>query len=273
MGESTNVTISGVDVPALGFGTWQITGDGAREAVLDALELGYRHIDTARMYENEPEVGAGLRESAIPRDEIWLTTKVWQDNARADDLHRSAERQLSDLGVDAVDLLLLHWPAAGVALSETLDAMTRLREEGLIRELGVSNFPSALLREAVQLAPVFCNQVEYHPYLSQAAVLDVCREHDVLLTAYSPFAHGHLLDDPVLTEIGAAHGKSAGQVSLRWLLDQPGVAVIPKASSHDRRAQNLDVFDFTLDDDERDRIAGLERGRRTANPPWAPAWD
>jgi 2,5-diketo-D-gluconate reductase B len=143
-----------------------------------------------------------------------------------------------------------------------------------VRHIGVSDFPSALLREALQLAPIFCDQVEYHPYLPQGPVMHECLEHDLLLTAYSPFAHGHVHDDPTLAEIGARHGKSAGQVALRWLLDQPNVAAIPKASSHERRAENLDVFDFELDDDERGTVAALSRRHlRTAEPDWAPDWD
>jgi 2,5-diketo-D-gluconate reductase B len=198
---------------------------------------------------------------------------VWRDDAAAGRLESVFERQLADLGVDHVDLLLLHWPAEP-PMAETLGAMTALREQGTARQIGVSNFPSKLLAQALELAPLFCNQVEYHPFLRQGRVEHLCLEHDLLLTAYSPFAHGQAHDDPVLTEIGAAHGKSAGQVALRWLLDQPHVAALPKASSHDRRAENLDVFDFELTDEERTRIARLsERRLRTADPPWAPDWD
>jgi diketogulonate reductase-like aldo/keto reductase len=159
-------------------------------------------------------------------------------------------------------------------LEETLGAMDALREQGLARQIGVSNFPSELLEQALQLAPIFANQVEYHPYLPQGPVMHVCREHDVLLDAYSPFAHGLVHEDGALAEIGARYGKSAGQVALRWLLDQPGVAALPKASSHERRAENFDVFDFDLTDDERGEIAAMsERHLRTADPPWAPDWD
>jgi len=271
--QATTITVQGVELPKLGCGTWLVEGEAAYECVIDALALGYRHVDTARAYGNEREVGRALEDSGVPREQIWLTTKVWRDDAAAADVARVFERQLADLRTDHVDLLLLHWPAEA-PLAETLGAMNALREQGVARQIGVSNFPSALLREALELAPIFANQVEYHPYLPQGAVMSVCREHDVLLTAYSPFAHGHVHEDPVLKEIGARHGKSAGQVSLRWLLDQPGVATIPKASSHDRRAQNLDVFDFDLDDEERARVAALSaRHLRTANPGWAPAWD
>jgi 2,5-diketo-D-gluconate reductase B len=267
------LTVQGTEVPKLGYGTWQVTGRDAEEGVEDALRLGYRHVDTARAYENEDEVGRGLKASGVDRDEIFLTTKIWTAEYRHDDLIAAAEDSLRRLQVDHLDLLLLHWPNPDVPLGETLGAMTELRDRGLIRNLGVSNFPTALVDEALRHAPVFANQVEYHPYLGQAALLAQAREHDLLLEAYSPFAHGRLHDDAVLTEIGEAHGKTAGQVALRWLLDQPQVCTLPKASSHERRAQNLDVFDFELSDDERARIDALERGERTADPPWAPDWD
>lgn len=272
---SPTLTVRGIEVPKLGYGTWQVTGDAARESVADALRLGYRHIDTARMYSNEAEVGEGLRASGVPRDEIWLTSKVWPDAARTDDLRRSAEAQLAALGVDRLDLLLLHWPAPDVPLAETLGAMAALREEGLIRELGVSNFPSAMLREAAALAPVFANQVEYHAYLPQEAVLAACHETSVMLTAYSPFAHGRLLDDSVLAEVAAAHDATPGQVALAWLLEQELVSAIPKASSSERRAENLGALDLELTPDEHDRIGALRSKRlRTADPRGlAPVWD
>jgi len=267
------LTVQGTQVPKLGYGTWQVTGRDAVDGVQDALALGYRHVDTARMYGNEREVGEGLRASGVDRDEVFLTTKVWIDDFPRDRLVAAAEDSLRRLQVDRVDLLLLHWPNPDVPLAETIGAMVELQERGLIRHLGVSNFPSALVEEALRHGPVFANQVEFHPYLGQPVLSRQARERDLLLEAYSPFAHGRLLDDPVLTEIGEAHGRSAGQIALRWLLDQPQVCALPKASSHERRAQNLAVFDFALSDDERDRIAHLERGLRTANPSFAPEWD
>jgi len=268
------VTVQGVEVPKLGYGTWLVEGEDAYEGVLDALALGYRHVDTARAYGNEREVGRALVDSEVPREEVWLTTKAWYEHAEPDRLTRVFHEQLEDLQVDRVDLLLLHWPARGVPLERTLGAMDALRQEGLADHVGVSNFPSKLLREALALAPIFCDQVEYHPYLPQGPVMHECLEHDLLLTAYSPFAHGYVHDDPLLAEIGARHGKSAGQVALRWLLDQPNLATIPKASSHERRAENLEVFDFDLDDEERAAVADLSRRHlRTADPEWAPEWD
>jgi 2,5-diketo-D-gluconate reductase B len=269
----TTLEIQGIEIPKLGFGTWQLTGSACAEGVRDALELGYRHVDTAGAYGNEAAVGSGLARSGVDRGEIFLTTKLWYDGLRAGQVRERLEASLRDLGTGYVDLLLIHWPNAGVPLAETLAAMNELRVEGKVLHLGVSNFPSRLVREALELAPIVCDQVEYHPYLAQPALLALARERDLMLTAYSPLAHGEVLRDPVLHEIGAAHGKTAGQIVLRWLLDQPQVAAVPKASSHEHRAANLDVYDFELSDDERGRIAGLQRGLRTADPPWAPEWD
>jgi diketogulonate reductase-like aldo/keto reductase len=272
--QARTVTVQGVEVPKLGYGTWLVEGQDAYDGVRDALELGYRHVDTARAYGNERWVGRALHDSGVPREQLWLTTKVWYQHAEPELLTRVFHEQLADLHVEHVDLLLLHWPAAEVPLRQTLGAMDALRRQGLAAHIGVSNFPSELLREALELAPIFCDQVEYHPYLPQGPVLHECLEHDLLLTAYSPFAHGHVHGDPVLQQIGARHGKSAGQVALRWLLDQPNVCAIPKASSHERRAENLDVFDFELDEDERATVAALSRRHlRTADPDWAADWD
>jgi 2,5-diketo-D-gluconate reductase B len=271
--DAFTTVVQGVEVPKLGYGTWQVTGQAAEDGVADALAIGYRHIDTARAYKNEDEVGKGLKAAGVDRGDVFLTTKIWTEEFAHGDLIAAVEDSLRRLQTDYVDLLLLHWPNPDVPLAESLGAMVEVKDRGLIRNLGVSNFPSALVEEALKHAPVFANQVEYHPYLGQPALLRQARQNDLLLEAYSPFAHGNLHDDPVLTEIGEAHGKSAGQVALRWLLDQPQVIALPKASSHDRRQQNFEVFDFELSEDERGRIAGLERGQRTANPPWAPDWD
>lgn len=271
---SEHLEIRGTRVPSIGFGTWQITGGDCVDAVRDALEIGYRHIDTARVYDNEAEVGRGIAHSGVRREEIFLTTKVWMDDFEPDRLGRAAEESLSKLGTDYVDLLLLHWPSEDVPLARTLEAMVDLRDAGRIRQLGVSNFPPSLLREALEHAPVFTDQVELHPFLGQDALLSIADEHDLMVTAYAPLAHGKVPDDPTLREIGGAHGKSPGQVALRYLLDKPRTAVIPKASSHERRAENLDVFDFSLSDDERARIDALPKDRRDFSPSWAPkSWD
>src|SRR3954454_15598312 len=229
------IEVQGVSVPRLGFGTWQIEGSDATEAVRDALEIGYRQIDTARAYGNEAEVGAGLADSGVDRSEIFLTTKIFPGDFEPDALKAAAEDSLRNLRTDYLDLLLLHWPDPDTPLERTLQAMSELREEGKIRQFGVSNFPAGLLAAALEHAPVFCDQVEYHPFLDQSRLLGLAREKEVLVTAYSPLAHGKVPDDPTLTEIGEKHGKTAGQVALRWLVGQPVVSPIPKASSHERR--------------------------------------
>jgi 2,5-diketo-D-gluconate reductase B len=266
------VEIQGEAVPALGFGTWQIEGDAAREGVRHAIELGYRHIDTAQVYGNEEEVGRGIAEAGVDRDELFVTTKVWRSNARPADVRSSTEESLRKLKLDHVDLLLLHWPVPEVPLAETLGALAELAEDGLTRHIGVSNFTAELVREAVELQRIFANQVEYHPYLDQSALLALAREHDHLLTAYSPIAQGRVLDDAEIRAIAEGHGKSPAQVTLRWLLQQDHVAAIPKAASPGHRQANLDVLDFALSDDEMARIADLaEAGERVVDPPWA-AW-
>ncbi len=267
------VTVRGTAVPNLGLGTWQITGEACVEAVEDALAIGYRHIDTARAYENEAEVGRGIARSGVDRSEIFLTTKIWIADFEPRALRAAAEDSLTKLGTSYVDLLLLHWPNPDMPVADSLQAMVELREDGLIRQLGVSNFPPGQLRRALELAPVFTNQVEFHPFLRQPALHEVAEEHDLLLTAYAPLAHGKVPADPTLREIGEAHGKSPGQVALRWLLDQPRVVAIPKASSHGRRAENFDVFDFALSPAETARIDALPKDQRDFSPSFAPDWE
>jgi len=267
------LTVQGAAIPRLGYGTWQVTGKDATEGVQDALEIGYRHIDTARAYENEAEVGAGIAASGVDRGDIWLTTKIWNSEHEPAALTAAAEESLRRLGTDYVDLLLLHWPVPDVPLERSLGALRALQERELIRHAGVSNFPAGLLARALGIAPLLADQVEYHPLLSQDDLLAVVRQHDMTLTAYSPLAHGKLVDHPALAEIGAAHGKSAGQVALRWLIEQPNVTTAPKASSHERRLENFQVFDFALSDEERAAIDALPKDERQTDPSWAPDWD
>jgi 2,5-diketo-D-gluconate reductase B len=267
------IEVQGTSLPRLGFGTWQIEGSEATDAVRDALEIGYRQIDTARAYENEAEVGEGIAQSGVDRGEIFLTTKIFPGDYEPEALKAAAEDSLRSLKTDYLDLLLLHWPDDSVPLERTLQAMVQLQEAGRIRHLGVSNFPAGLLAEAMAQAPVFCDQVEYHPFLGQDRLLELARANDVLVTAYSPLAHGRVPGDATLTEIGEAHGKTAGQVALRWLLDQPGVSPIPKASSHERRVENFEVFDFALSDEERERIDALPKDDRQIDPDFGPDWE
>ncbi|MFB6222252.1 MAG: aldo/keto reductase [Haloarcula sp.] len=252
------IQVQGTSVPALGLGTWQLTGQSCRETVETALEMGYRHIDTAQAYGNERQVGRGIEAAAVDRQEVFLTTKLDSGNRDERSVRRSTRESLNKLGTDYLDLLLIHWPNMPwmASLSETLDAMNDLVDDGLVRHIGVSNFSLSLLDEARELsaAPILTDQVQFHPYWDQRKLLDYCRVHDVLLTAYSPLARGGVLDDPALVQIGNRYDKSAAQVALRWLLQQDGVAAIPKASSPDHLAANLDVFDFELTDAERERI-------------------
>lgn len=268
--------VGDLEIPKVGLGTWELTGKEAQEGVRDALELGYRHIDTARIYGNEREVGTAIGGSGIDREEIFLTTKLWYQDLSPAGVRGQLERSLRALGTDYVDLLLIHWPNPEVSLPAALDAMAELHGEGKARALGVSNFPVAELKRALRLAPVplVANQVEMHPYLDQAALLAAADRHDVVLEAYSPLANGALAEDETLAAIGAEHGKSGPQVALRWLVEHPRVVALPRSSSHGNRAANLDLFDFELSEEERERIATLARpDGRQIDPPWAPQWD
>jgi 2,5-diketo-D-gluconate reductase B len=270
-----HLDIKGARIPALGLGTWQLSGRGCAEAVRHALELGYRHIDTAQMYGNETEVGRALRDSGIARGDIFLTTKVAPGNLAAAAVRRSSEESLKRLGVDQVDLLLIHWPTGEAPLGETLAALARLRQEGKTRFIGVSNFNVKLLKDTIEAehAEILCNQVEYHPFLSQRAVMAAHARYGLMLTAYAPLARGQVQRDAVLAGIGRKHGKSPAQVSLRWLLDQPNVAAIPKAASRAHAAANIDIFDFALDAEDRAAIDALRGDHRVVDPGWGPKWD
>lgn len=266
--------IQGDSVPALGLGTWQVNGEECERAVEHALEIGYRHIDTAQAYENEREVGRGLQAANVDRDEIFLTTKVWYENLSPERVRSTTEASLSRLDTPYVDLLLVHWPNDEFDLHETIDALQELRAEGKTRHIGVSNFPGYLLEEALSYADnIFCDQVEYHPYLGQEELLEMADEHDLLITAYSPLARGKVLDDEALREIAEEHGKSPAQVTLRWHVQQDRVAAIPKASSAEHRESNFDIWDFELSEEEMERIHSLASGNRIIDPDFAPAWN
>lgn len=270
-----SISAGGVTIPLIGLGTWQLSAGPCAAMVAHALRLGYRHIDTASMYDNEREVGLGLKQSGIARDEVFLTTKVWTDAFRDGDLQRAAEASLGRLGVDHVDLLLLHWPNPAVPLAETIGALNDIKARGRTRAIGVSNFPSALVEAAVKLSlgALATDQVEYHPFLSQARLLQTLRAHDMALTAYSPLAQGRIVRDPVIQEIARRLGRTPGQVVLRWLVQQD-VVVIPKTANPDRAAENLQIFDFALEAEDMDRIFARARADgRTINPAFAPTWD
>lgn len=268
-----HVTARGVEIPALGFGTWDVHGESAYRSVRTALEVGYRHIDTAQGYNNEAQVGRAIADSGIDRDDVFLVTKVTPANATADDVHRSTAESLDRLGVDHVDLLLIHWPSDRAPLEETVGALDREREAGRTRLIGVSNYPSAMLRRALEVAPIATNQVEHHALLGQDLLIDILAAHDLPLTAYSPLARGRIFKQPALAEIGDAHGKSAAQVALRWILQRPGRITIPRSENPEHIASNFDVFDFDLSDDEMKRIDALPKDQRVVSPPFAPEWD
>lgn len=269
------VEANGAHIPAIGLGTWELRGRGCARVVEQALRLGYRHIDTAQVYDNERDVGEGIHAARIRRDDLFLTTKVWTTHFAPHNLERSVKDSLIRLRVSELDLVLLHWPNQRVPLAETLGALAHAKAMGLTRHVGVSNFTTALIAEAVALSdvPLVCNQVEYHPYLDQERLRAACAASGLALVAYSPIARGKVRGDVTLAAIGQAHGKTAAQVCLRWLVQQ-GVPAIPRTSKIERLSENIDVFDFSLSDDEMATISamGSPAGRLTDHAS-APHWD
>ena len=271
----TVIQANGATIPALGFGTYELNGTLGTDMVAAALNLGYRHIDTARMYENEADVSKGVMTSGVPRDEIFLTTKIWPTDFGHDDFLRSAETSVKNLGT-VPDLLLLHWPSKTVPLDETMAALVEAQRSGLTRFIGVSNFTIPLLRMATELSPIplVNNQIEYHPYLSQDALLPYHRKLGIATTAHCPSARGKVMDEPVIRAIAEAHGMSPIQVTLRWLIQQEGVAAIPRTSSEKNARSNLKVLDFTLTDDEMTKISALRSTNyRICDFEFSPVWD
>src|ERR1700686_4301933 len=269
------VEANGARIPAIGLGTWELRGRTCARLVEQALKLGYRHIDTAQVYENEREVGEGLRASRVRRDELFVTTKIWTNHFAPKDLERSTKESLTKLRLSEVDLLLLHWPNPHVPLAETLGALAHVRKLGMARHIGVSNFTVALIDEAVAACsqPLVCDQVEYHPYLDQTKVLQACARHGLALVAYSPIAKGRIKGDALLGQIGRKYRKTAAQVCLRWLVQQ-NVIAIPRTSKIERLSENIDIFDFELSDDEMRQIFEMAspKGRLT-DYGFAPKWD
>ncbi|WP_371826879.1 aldo/keto reductase [Microvirga sp. VF16] len=289
------VEANGARIPALGLGTWPLRGEVCSNAVQWALEMGYRHIDTAAMYDNEAAVGAGLKASGVPQDEVFITTKVWHSDLKPDDLRRSAEASLRRLGLSSVDLLLIHGPNKNISLAATMRALSDAKRQGLARHIGVSNFSAPLLEKAVQLAgePLVINQCEYHPYLDQSRTRAACQKHGIAFASYSPLGQGGLTErriiraavsalgkgfvapfvwgtallldrnalliDPTILAIASAHGKTAAQVVLRWHLQQPATIAIPRSCNQHRIAENLDIFNFELSDQQMERISALRR--------------
>jgi diketogulonate reductase-like aldo/keto reductase len=271
------VEARGARIPLLGLGTWELRGRTCTRLVEQALRLGYRHIDTAELYDNEREVGDGLRASGVARDEVFVTTKIWPSHFAPPALARAAKERLTALRLTEVDLLLLHWPNKDVPLSETIGALCKVKREGLARHIGVSNFTVAMIEEANALStePLVCNQIEVHPFLDQSKVVAACRKHGMAVVAYSPVARGDAKNDPVLARVGRAHGKTAAQVSLRFLV-QNRIVVIPRTSKLERLEENAAIFDFELSPAEMAEIGKLAtRDGRIVNYAYSgsPDWD
>jgi len=271
----TVIETQGIHLPTLGLGTFRMQGTVCREAVESALALGYRHIDTAEMYANEDAIGAALAAASVRRDELHVTTKVWPENLAPDAIRRAFDTSLKKLRLDFVDLYLVHWPLQGMNLPAALETLMELKEQGRTRAIGVANFTVALLKQAVEeiKAPIACNQVEYHVMLDQSKLMAYMASRSIPLIAYCPLAQGRAAADETLAAIGRKHNASGAQVALKWLLDQPGVAAIPKAARRESQQANLDALKVQLDDEDRATIAALPKDRRFVNPGFAPDWD
>ncbi|MGH6677626.1 MAG: aldo/keto reductase [Bradyrhizobium sp.] len=265
----------GISLPRLGLGTYRMQGDTCRAAVESALELGYRHIDTAEMYANEETIGAAIAASGVARRDLHVTTKVWHENLAPEAIRRALDASLRKLRLDAVDLYLVHWPSRHMSLPAVFETLMKLKQEGLTRALGVANFTTALLRTVVEeiKAPIACCQIEYHVMLDQSKVKAYLDAKSLPLVAYCPLAQGRVASEETLVKIGRKHDASAAQVALKWLLDQHGVAAIPKASRAESQKANLDALNLELDDDDRRSIAALPKDKRFVSPGFAPAWD
>ena len=268
------ITTNGLNMPKIGLGTSPMKGAECTAAVQSALGVGYRHIDTAEMYANEAEVGEGLANSGVARGDVHVTSKVHPTHLRPDQMQEAIERSLKALRTDYVDLYLIHWPAPDMDLPASVAKLVSFKESGLARAVGVSNFPVALMEQAVATgAPIACNQVEYHALLGQTRVLDYARGHGIAVTAYSPLGRNLLTSYPQLAAIGEKHGASAAQVAIKWLYDQAGVVAIPKASRPENQKKNLQALDLELDDEDRAAITALPKDQRQIRPSWQPAWD
>ncbi|MGE7368783.1 aldo/keto reductase [Neorhizobium sp. NPDC001467] len=272
-----HVSANGANIPALGFGTFRMPDEDVLRILPQALKLGFRHVDTAQIYKNEQAVGEVLAQSGIPRQDIFLTTKVWVDRVGDDAFLASVDESLTKLKTDYVDLLLLHWPQSEMPLADRIGALNALRKAGKVKNIGVSNFSTALMAEAVALsdAPIVNNQVEYHPYLDQSKVLAEAKKTGMSVTAYYLMADGAVPKDEVLSDIGSRHGKTAAQVVLRWAVQQQDVIALSKTATESRLSENFDIFDFALSPEEMDAVHGLARkdGRIVSPAHLAPDWD
>ncbi|MEM6763317.1 MAG: aldo/keto reductase [Bacteroidota bacterium] len=270
-----SITVRGITIPTLGLGTYQLTGPVNVDLMTYALESGYRQLDTAQMYQNEEEVGRAIQQSSINREDIFLTTKVLPANLGKETFLPSVEESLKKLKVDQVDLLLVHWPNSSLPLEEYITELMKAQEKGYANHIGVSNFPIALIEATLNLgANIIANQVEYHLFLDQQKLLSSCRKYDIMLTAYSPIAQGKVIGNEVVESLGKKYGKSATQISLRWLVQQDKVSAIPRSSKKERVDENADIFDFELSPKDMDLLRQLHSpSGRLVVPPDSPAWD
>ena len=275
---SKTLTKSGLTIPLIGLGTWELRGRKCKKVVRKSIELGYRHIDTAAMYENEPEVGSGIVDSGVDRKEIFLTTKINTIEVNNEGIVDAFHKSLSDLKTDYVDLLLIHWPTFSTNLGDMLEIMYGIKESKKARAIGVSNFNTALLNECTRLGfeDIYCNQVEYHPFLSQEILLKKMNQMGVIPVAYCPLCRGDVAKDSVIIELSKKYNKTPAQVTLRWIIQQNAV-VIPKSAKKRRLKENIDIYDFEIDNQDMDRIHSLARGQRLVpnldTNPLLGAWD
>ena len=275
-----NIRTAGqANIPVLGLGTWQSTGQDCVDVVSQALKMGYEHIDTAQAYDNEKEVGQGIKQSGVSRDKFFLTTKIFPDDMKfePEKLVAAAKRSLEDLDTDYIDLLLLHWPDDRVPLSETIPALCELQKQGLTRNIGVSNFNIANIIEAEKYAdvPIVVNQVEFHPFIKQKTLQTFLNNHHILLEAYSPLARGDVFDNDIMKEIADKHNVTPAQISLAWILSDKHRIAIPKTSNPDHLQGNLDAIKVQLSADDIKKIDSLARadGRKIKHPDYSPEWD
>jgi 2,5-diketo-D-gluconate reductase B len=271
----TSRTVNGI--PQMGLGTYGRTGEAGLRAILTALELGYRHLDTAQTYDTEEVVGRAVAECGLPRSDIFITTKVADINLATKDFMPSLRRSLENLRVDRIDLTLIHWPSAGdaVPLADYMGSLAEAKATGMTRLIGVSNFPIAHLEKSIALlgpGEIATDQVELHPFLQQRRLRDYCRSNNISVTAYMPLAKGTVADDPVLQRIAGRHGATPAQVTLAWLLGL-GIIIIPASSRRENLEGNIKAMDLSLSETELDQIAALDRGGRIVNPTKAPVWD
>ena len=267
------IHIQNIAIPALGFGTYQLLGDACEKALSIAIESGYRHIDTAQIYENETEIGRVLSQHKALRDDIFITTKIWTTEFNKKAFLPAVESSLKRLDVDHVNLLLLHWPKDDYSNHVALEQAYRALQLGYTKSIGVSNFNHLQMEKAISEAPIICNQVEYHPYLSQERMLKLCEEHGLMLTAYRPLARGKMVEEQIWKELSEKYGKSSSQIMLRWLIQQENVSAIPKASSEIHIQENFNIFDFELTMDEMAELHQLANDGRITNPEFAPDWN